>query len=65
MNIEKDNFLLWLQTPISKNENIMDYILEMHEKLERELKLNKLQFNKNYYIVLIKLCYFVFKNSSK
>lgn len=65
MNIEKDNFILWLQTPVSKNENIMDYILEMHEKLERELKLNKLQFNKNYYIILIKLCYFVFKNSSK
>ena len=65
MNKEKDNLILWLQKDTDINQNIMDHVLEIYEKISLKLKNNKIKFNKDYYIVLIKLCSFLYENSNR
>lgn len=56
---------LWLQKNINKDHKIMDYVLEIHEIIVSNLKKHNLKFNKDYYIILMKLSYFLFINSTK
>ena len=65
MDKEKNNLILWLQKTTADNQNIMDIVLEVHEKIYFKLKEHKIKLNKNYYIILIKLAYFLYTNSDR
>ena len=53
----------WLKTRLDKKKLIMDEVLYIHEKLEKELCKLDLRFNKEYPVILIKLASFLYYHS--
>ena len=53
----------WLKTHLDNHTLIMDEVLYIHEKLEKELHYLGLTFNKEYPVILIKLASFLLYHS--
>lgn len=61
---EKQEFIKWLEMPISKNECIMNKVIDIYSDLEIYLEQYNISYKEDFNTMLIKLAYFLYINSS-
>ena len=63
MKTEKQEFIEWLENDISSKECIMNRIIDIYANLENHLLNNHIYIKEPFEVFLIRLAYFLFKNS--
>jgi hypothetical protein len=61
---DQTQFIKWLQTDITKKECIMNYIIDIYGDLELYLENNHVYIKEDFNTFLMRLSYFIYKNST-
>ena len=62
-NINKDEVISWLNTQVTDNRSIYDYILDIKDSILSDLSSNNMQLRYDESIFTINLVYYLYNNS--